>query len=388
MTNPKKIAAIITTYFPHSHADVIATKYMKGFPTDAGHQKPRVELASFYSDQVDSRDIGIELAAAHNVPIYPSIRQALTLGGDKLAVDGVLLIGEHGDYPHNELGQHMYPRRYMFEQICGVFAASRRAVPVFCDKHLAYNWDDANWMYQRAKTLNVPFMAGSSLPLCWRKPFLEHPMDTPLETAIAIGYGGIESYGFHALETVQCMSERRRGGESGVVAVQCLEGDAVWKTAHPALALAETACAQLETRPDSTMQDGCPNPAAFLLWHRDGFQSAVLMLNGYSTEFAYAGQTANKIEATEFYLQKGPPHAHFSYLSLNIEEMFVTGKPQYPVERTLLTTGVLDAGMHSRHQGHTRLETPHLAAIAYRSYEKPLIRPTAPRPEGATLISE
>ena len=68
--------------------------------------------------------------------------------------------------------------------------------------------------------------------------------------------------------------------------------------------------------------------------------------------------------------------------------MFVTGKPQYPVERTLLTTGVLDAVMHSRHQGHTRLETPHLAAIAYRSYEKPLIRPTAPRPEGATLISE
>lgn len=388
MATSKKIAAIITTYFPHSHADVIATKYMKGFPTDAGHQMPRVALASVYLDQVDSRDIGVGLAAEHNVPIYPSIRQALTLGGDELAVDGVLLIGEHGDYPHNELGQHLYPRRYMFEQICGVFASSGRAVPVFCDKHLSYNWDDANWMYQRANALNVPFMAGSSLPLCWRKPFLEHALDTPLETAIGIGYGGIESYGFHALETVQCMSERRRGGESGVVAVQCLEGAAVWETEHPALALAETACAQIEARPGSPMQDGCPNPTAFLLWHRDGFQSAVLMLNGYITDFAYAGQTAAKTESAEFYLQKGPPHAHFSYLSLNIEEMFLTGEPQYPVERTLLTTGVLDAVMHSRHEGYVRLETPHLANLAYRSYQKPLIRPTAARPEGATLSTE
>lgn len=389
METRKKIAAIITTYFPHSHADVIATKYMKGFPTDESHRMPRVELVSIYLDQVDSRDIGRGLAAEHEVSIYPSIRQALTLGGDKLAVDGVLLIGEHGDYPHNELGQHMYPRRYMFEQICGVFASSGRGVPVFCDKHLAYNWDDANWMYARAKALDVPFMAGSSLPLCWRKPFLEHPLDTPLDSAIGIGYGGVESYGFHALETLQCMSERRQGGESGVVAIQCVEGEAVWEAGEAGCwspALAEAACAQIENRPDSPIVEGCPNPTAFLLEHRDGFRSAVLMLNGYVTDFAYAGKDGDTVYATEFYLQNGPPHAHFSYLSLNIEEMFVTGIPQYPVKRTLLTTGILDAIMHSRAEGYTRIETPHLAELAYRSYQKMPIRPTAPRPEGATLI--
>ena len=152
MATPKKIAAIITTYFQHSHADVIATKYMKGFPTDTGHQMPRVELVSIYLDQVDDRDIGVGLAAEHNVPIYPSIRQALTLGGNELAVDGVILIGEHGDYPYNEFEQHMYPRRYMFEQICGVFASSGRSVPVFCDKHLSYNWADALWMYERGES--------------------------------------------------------------------------------------------------------------------------------------------------------------------------------------------------------------------------------------------
>lgn len=388
MEKRKKIAAIITTYFPHSHADVIATKYMKGFPTDEGHRMPRVDLVSIYLDQVASRDIGGGLAAEHKVSIYPSIRQALTLGGDELAVDGVLLIGEHGDYSHNELGQHMYPRRYMFEQICGVFASSGRVVPVFCDKHLAYNWDDANWMYARAKSLDIPFMAGSSLPLCWRDPFLEHPLDTPLDSAIGIGYGGVESYGFHALETLQCMIERRQGGESGVVAIQCLEGEAVWeagKAGYWSTALADAACAQIENRPDSTIVEGCPNPTAFLLEHRDNFHSTVLMLNGYVTDFAYAGKAGDTIYATAFYLQNGPPHAHFSYLSLNIEEMFVTGVPQYPVERTLLTTGILDAIMHSRAEGYTRVATPHLAELAYRAYQKTPIRPRAPRPEGATL---
>ena len=361
---------------------------MKGYPTDKGHLAPRVDLVSIYLDQIDSRDIGVDLAEQNKVPIYSSIRRALTLGESELAVDGVLLIGEHGDYPHNEFEQHMYPRRYMFEQICGVFASSGRSVPVFCDKHLSYNWDDANWMYIRADELNIPFMAGSSLPICWRKPFLEHTLDTPLDAAIAIGYGGVESYGFHALETLQCMIERREGGESGVESVQCLEGQDVWNAAKSgewSLDLAEAACAQIENRPETSIIEGCPNPTLFLIEHRDGFRSAVLMLNGYVTDFAYAAQQDNEILATEFYLQNGTPHAHFSYLSLNIEEMFVTEIPQYPVERTLLTTGVLDAIMHSRAKGNIKLETTHLAYLEYQSYQNALIRPTAPRPEGTTL---
>ena len=388
METKKKVAAIITTYFPNSHADVIATKYMVGYPTDEDLQPPRVELVSIYLDQIDSRDIGVGLAEQHNVPIYPSIRQALTLGENELAVDGVLLIGEHGDYPHNEFEQHMYPRRYMFEQICGVFASSGRSVPVFNDKHLAYNWDDAIWMYERAKELDVPFMAGSSLPLGWRQPFLEHDLDTPLDSAVGIGYGGVESYGFHAIETLQCMIERRKGGESGVVAVQCLEGDTVWETAEKgewSMTLAEAACSQIKNRPDTSIVEGCASPTAFLIEHTDGFKSTVLMLNGYVVDFAYAAKVGDEVFSTEIYLQNEVPFSHFSYLSLNIEEMFLTGVPQYPAERTLLTTGVLDSIMHSRHQGNIRLETPHLKNIKYQSFDKPLIRPSAPRPEGATL---
>ncbi|MCC6442417.1 MAG: hypothetical protein IT210_03055 [Armatimonadetes bacterium] len=387
MPDRKKIAAVITSYFPYSHADVIVTKFLKGIPTDAGLVKPRVEIASIYLDQIDRRDIGQSLAWWHGVPIYQSIRAALTLGGNELAVDGVLLIGEHGDYPKDEMGRHMYPRRALFEQICGVFASSGRSVPVFNDKHLSYNWEDARWMYDRAKDLSVPFMAGSSLPLGWRKPFLEYPPEAPVDEALAIGYSDIEAYGYHALETLQCMVERRPGGETGVVNVQFLEGEAVWEAGRQgrwSKGLAEAACAAIEEKPDGPMERHCLNPAAFLIEYRDGLRAAVLMLNGYVSDFAYAGKSRGQVEACEFYLQRGFPFGHFSYLSLNVEEMFVTGQPTYPVERTLLTTGLIDAVMRSRYQGQERLETPHLG-IAYRSYGTIPWRPTGPRPSGATV---
>ena len=132
------------------------------------------------------------------------------------------------------------------------------------------------------------------------------------------------------------------------------------------------------------MEEHCKNPALFLVEYRDGLRGAVLMLNGYVVDLAYAARIGNKVYGTEFYLQNSPPHAHFSYLSLNIEEMFVTGTPTYPVERTLLTTGVLEAALDSRYHGYVRLETPHLD-VAYRSYDSIPWRPTGRRPVGVSL---
>ena len=212
MSERKKIAAIVTTYRPHSHADVIVTKFLKGFPSDDGVFDPRVEIASFYVDQFPYNDLSRRFAGEHNVPIYNSIAEAMRLGGIELAVDGVLLIGEHGEYAWNEKEQHLYPRKYFLEQICGVMATSKRGVPVFNDKHLSYNWHDAKWMYDRMKALNAPFMAGSSLVTCWRDPWLEHPKETPLREALAVSYSGLDVYGFHGLDTLHWRVEGRVGG--------------------------------------------------------------------------------------------------------------------------------------------------------------------------------
>ena len=384
MSERKRIAAIITTYFPHSHADVLVTKFLKGFPTDEGLLPPEVDVVSMYMDQINERDIGLDMTKAHGVPLFPSIPQALTLGGKELAVDGVLIVGEHGDYAWNEKEQHMYPRRFFLEQVCGVFATSGRSVPVFTDKHLSYNWYDARWMVDRAQELEVPFMAGSSLPLGWRKPWLEHDLDSQIDGALSAAYGGLDSYGFHALETLQCMVERRTGGETGISAVQCLEGDAVWDSKAWDRDLFAAAVEHIEDTPEGEARDHCTEPAVFLLEYVDGLKTATFMLKGYVKGWGYAARCGGQVEGMRVHLH-GDPHAHFSYLGLNIQRLFVTGQPQYPVERTLLISGALEALLDSRHRGGMRVETPHLD-VAYRSYEAMPIRPMGPDPVGASLV--
>ncbi len=388
MAEPR-IAAIVTEYRPLSHADVIVGKFLRGFPCDDGLHAPRVRVASLYLDQVNPPDTGVATAAEFDVPVYPSIRSALTLGGDALAVDGVLIIGEHGDYPWDEADRHLYPRRHLFEQVAGVMAESKRVVPVFTDKHLSYNWSDARWMVERARALGIPLMAGSSLPVAWRRPWVEHTLGAPLDAAVSIGYAGLESYGFHALETLQCMVERRAGQETGVAAVRCVEGEGVWAwlAAHPmhaGLAAAAGRAMAGTKAPWESVREATENAAAFIVQYRDGLTAATLMLSGFCSAFAYAGLSAGRTEACEFVLQGGQPYGHFSYLCRNIEEMFVTGRPSYPVARTVLTTGILAAGMESRQAGHVWLATPHLG-VAYQPVERPPYRPTGPEPAGATL---
>ena len=384
----KRIAAIITSYFPFSHADVIVTKFLRGFPTDEGLAAPQVEIASFYLDQIHERDVGRELAAEHDVPIYPSIKQALTLGGEELAVDGVLIIGEHGDYAWNEKEQHLYPRRFFLEQVCGVFASSGRSVPVFSDKHLSWSWEQALWMYDRTRELDVAFMAGSSLPVTYRKPWLEYDLDTLVTEAVSVAYGGLDSYGFHALETLQCMVERRDGGETGVSRVQCLEGEAVWEAGAAdrwPRDLFEAAVECIEVKESGDPREVCDKPAVFLLEYADGLRAATFMLGGFTSGWAYAWRRdGGSIDAAEFFLA-GDPHPHFSYLSLNAQDLFLTGKAAYPVERTLLVSGVLEALLESRHRGHVALDTPHLG-ISYRSYGSAPQRPSNPRPQGAAIV--
>ena len=170
-----KVAAIVTEFRHRSHADVICTRILDGYFPDGRRQQPRTRIVSMYTDQVPADDMSRAFAYRKRFTIYPTIEEALTLGGDQLAVDAVLLIGEHGDYPVNERGQKLYPRHRLFEEIIEVLRASGRSVPLFCDKHLSYSWDKARQMYDWALELKVSFMAGSSIPVTVRTPELEIP---------------------------------------------------------------------------------------------------------------------------------------------------------------------------------------------------------------------
>ncbi len=370
-----RVAAIMTEYQGYSHADVIVGRFVKGYTLGVRPFWPRCQVVSMYVDQFPKGDLSRGIAAKFGIRIEPTIEKALSGDGKHLDVDGVLIVGEHGDYPSNAKGQHMYPRRRFFESTVRAFEKTGQTVPVFNDKHLGYAWEDAKWMYDQAREMNFPLMAGSSLPTTWRRPELKLPLGTELTEALAVGYGGIEAYGFHALETLQCMIERRRGGESGVRSVTCLEGDDVWQAAQQgrwSRKLLDAALACCKHQPKGLPEERCKQPAAFLIEHRDGFRSTVLNLNGFASAFLFAAQEKSEAApvATHFWLQE-PNFGHFSYLVHNIESMFLTGEEPYPPERTLLTTGILDAAMTSRFENHTRQKTPQLASIAYRSPASP-----------------
>jgi hypothetical protein len=372
MPAPKRVAAIVTEYRRWSHADVIVGKILEGYHHD-GRSGPRMQLASMYVDQFPQGDWSRDLAAKHRFRLCKTIEEALTLGGKQLAVDGVLCIGEHGRYKSNERGQILYPRRRFFEGCVNVFTQSKRAVPVFNDKHLAATWTDAKWMYDRARELGVPFLAGSSIPLTWRRPSLRLPQQCPLVEAVQIGYGPLEAYGFHALEGLQCMVERRRGGETGVRAVQCVQGEEMWKLldkgawSRPLLEKAIRLVPAHASGDYRKPMAQAKNAGVFLIEYRDGLKAAVAMMNGWVHEgdggaFVFAGaiKGESKPLASHFYLQQPEPFAHFAYLIKAIDTLVNTGHPVYPVERTLLTTGILDAVMISKSQKNRRVLTPHL----------------------------
>ena len=247
--------------------------------------------------------------------------------------------------------------------------AAGRVVPTFSDKHLSYSWDEARATWREAHALGLPFMAGSSLPVTWRRPPLELPLGCAIEEALVVGYGPLESYGFHALETLQCMVERRAGGEVGVAAVQCLRGPAVWAAAAAggwSRQLEAAALARTESiSPHGTPEAGAPSPAAFLIEYRDGLRATVLMLDQFVSQFTFAARVGGEVVSTLFYLQSTEPFGHFAFLVDRFEEMVLTGRPPYPVERTVLTTGALDFLMRSAASDGARIETPELA-VAYR----------------------
>ncbi|MFO0876220.1 MAG: hypothetical protein U0840_02515 [Gemmataceae bacterium] len=370
----KPLACITTVYRPLSHAYHIAGRFVHGYALQGRLHVPPQYLHSLFVHQVPDNDLSRDLGRDFGVKVTRSIEDALTVGG-KLAVDGVLLIGEHGNYPLNDKGQILYPRFEWMEEIARVFKKVGRSVPVFNDKHLSYTYAKARQMLDRGKELGFPVMAGSSLPVVWRRPELELKLDSPIEDALVAAYGPIEVYGFHALEVLQTMMERRKGGETGVKAVTCLVGNAVWKAADKgqwSWDLLEAALSRSESvNPgDIRVNTGTMKvlghpivpPTAFLIEYRDGTRGTILLLNGHHRDFVFAAKLRGEPRpASCLFVLPPPPGARFFDAQVsNLEKFFSTGKSPLPAERTLLTTGILDSAMESHQQRGTRIETPEL----------------------------
>jgi hypothetical protein len=341
---------------------------------------------SLYIDQFPPGDLSRDRAARHpGLKIYPTIAAALGCGAEGLAVDGVVIIGEHGNYKQNEKGQTLYPRYEFFKQTVDVFRSSGRTVPVFNDKHLSWSWDWAKEMVDTAAALGFPLMAGSSLPVTWRIPSVEMPHGAEVEEVMAVGNGNVDSYDFHALETIQCMVERRRGGERGVRWLEALRGEAVWKALAAGTfasggwdseLLAACLCRSHLLAParegfnhvyptPADMARMVQDPVAYRFEYADGLKATMLLLNGLVGDITFAARLKGRAELLSTMLYLGgtgdtQPH-NFDPLVRYIEQFIRTGRLPYPLERTLLTTGLVAAGVDSLARHGERLQTPHLA---------------------------
>jgi len=369
-----RVAAVYTVFRFRSHAHNILENFLCPYLFNGKRMESPCEVVSFYADQRSpTGDTTEEVARAHKIPVFKTIDGALTLGGKELAVDAVLSIGEHGEYPINRLGQHEYPRKRFFDEITAVMRRSNRYVPIFNDKHLSIHWNWSRDMYDFSARHGVALMAGSSVPLAQRRPGLEIGAGAAFDEAVSIHAGGLESYDFHALEILQSMVESRRGGETGVAGVEYLAGDALFDAARKgrwSLRLAEAAMATEFGKNAVDLRqpirgERAVEPHGLLITYRDGFRATMLKIGANSVRWNFACKLArdNRIYATRFHAGPYGNRCLFMGLSHAIQDCFVQRRSPYPIERTLLTTGLTHAVMRSRAAG-SAIDTPHLH-IAY-----------------------
>jgi len=385
----KRVAVISTIYVHLKHTQHFIDRLLVGYAYEGEWIRPDVKVVSLYVDQRPEGDQSLDRAREFGFEIYPTIAEALRCGGDALDVDGVLIIGEHGEYPSNEKGQKLYPRYEFFKECVDVFEADGRSVPVYNDKHLSYSWAKAEEMVADSKRLDFPMLAGSSLPVTWRLPDLELESGCMIEEALMIGVGGSDAMDYHCLEAMQCMVERRKGGETGVKSVQLLEGQAVWRAGREGVWSEELLIAAL-SRCDSPKglpdEDGrpldmfgtrelhqrVPKPAAYLIEYADGTRATLLMLNGGIFDYCFAARLAGQADpvSTQFFVTPLPNVNYSASLVHKICEMLQTGVSPIPVERTQIVSGMLEACLDSKIAGHEQLETDHLR-VNYSPPETP-----------------
>jgi hypothetical protein len=346
-----RVACILNTWFPNSHADVFLSRLLDGYRLDQAWHAPRLETVAFYVDQFPANDMAREEAEEHGIRIFPTVADALRMGGRKLAVDAVAVIGEHGDYPRTPRGNFQYPRRRYFDEVTRVMEEDGRVIPMYQDKYFAYEWADAKHMYDRSRAMRIPLLCGSTVPLAWRRPPLEIARGTRFARMLTTSYSDLEEHAYHAIELLQAMAERRAGGETGVARVRYATGGWPQDLLDAAL-----------SRRVNAVPEGKQPLEGFLIQYRDGVQAAVVHANALTRDYAFAARIEGRAEpvSTCFYIQLYV-HNHWSFMVRNFEDLVLTRREPNPVERTLMANGIMLAGLESRRQGGKWIDTLELS---------------------------
>lgn len=380
-----RLAVIATTYQHLSAPQQLCDRFLIGYPRDGEWHEPGLKVVSLYVDQKSEGDLSASRGQQFGCKVYPSVAEALCAGGNRLACDAVLILADSGKHVSEGNNQAAAsPGNEFFEQCVKTFHSTGAAAPVFVAFNLSDNFSKASSMVTAARKSHFPLLAGSWLPLTWRLPDIDVPFGSTVEEALVAGGGGPEQMDFHALNALQCMMERRKGGEHGVESVQLLEGDSVWeagKAGKWSMELLSSALSRSDTPLGLTLKDGrtqdlvgsgvlpslATNPAAFLIRYRDGARGAVLLLDGAVRDYNFACKMqGHEPISLQFLITPAPNDTYNTGLAAIIEQMFETRRAPFPVERALLTSGVLEAARSSRERQGQIVKTPELA-VTYQA---------------------
>lgn len=360
-----RVACVLNVCFPNSHADVFVGRLLDGYRLNHAWHAPRLDTVSFYVDQFPVNDMAREQAEEHGIRIFSTVSEALRVGGPKLAVDAVAVIGEHGSYPRTPQGNFQYPRARYFDEITRVMREEGRVIPMYQDKYFAYTWADAKRMYDTMKQMHVPILCGSTVPLAWQRPPLNLERGSPMKEVLTTSYSDLEEHGYHGIETLQAMAERRRGGETGVARVRYASGDELKKLAQEGEWSRALLDAALARRVNQVPPGDQGKPEAFLIRYRDGLKGTLVHSNALTRDFTFAAFVTGQAQpvSTCFYIELYL-HNHWSFMVRNFEDLVLTGREPNPIERTLYANGIMLAGLESRRLGGKWVDTPELS-ISY-----------------------
>jgi hypothetical protein len=265
---------------------------------------------------------------------------------------------------------------------------------IFVHGALANALERGRALLKQARARHIDLLAGTPQCVTWRLPEVEVPNGATLDEALIVVQtnplsnqasppspspmlGRAELDGLEGLLPV---IERRQGGETGVRSIRFIEGNALWRAGDKgawswpllAAALSRSDSPQGDAPVDGRTQDLvglglvpklARNPRGWLLEHRDGLRSAILVLDGVVADSNFAVRVRNGgVISAQLFRAPPPIEQHFSKLAATVEDFFRSGKSPWPVERNLLIAGLLETFRQPASRAERGIPAPSLKA--------------------------
>ena len=377
MRTLRKIAFLLDEFTTPSPAQQLLDRFLIGYPRDGVLRRfEGTQVSAYLAVSIESnfgeRPKEFDLDVAHTVE--EAVADA----------DAVVIVSRRPGAQANEAFLKIALERAPEGAACFVHGA------------LANSLTTARTLAATAAARRIALVAGTPLSVTWRLPPVELPAGTPLTEALIVvqvnpqaiqatppsppaTLAGAE---LHALDGLLPVIERRRGGESGIRTVRFLEGKELWRAGQKGLwswPLLAAALSRSHTPQGDPVLDGrtqdlvglglvpklARNPRGWLLEHRDGLRSTILVLDGVVADFNFAVRAKNgEIVSAQLFRAPPPAEHHFNRLAAVMEDFFRSGKSPWPIERNLLSAGLLETFAKPSSLSGRRVETSELG-IAY-----------------------